>query len=318
MKSSKRYVNWREDLREVVDIPSSESKDQDRSEKEITDKKVKNKIVINPVMGEAIEALGGTILEFVELGEQEEDQDKEKDKLRQSQIRHQQQMMAKQQMLDRQRLQMQKQGKIPMGHAEEVEYVDEKMDLAKADMGDVIKDFYKSDAPQFKGKSKKKRQQMAIAAKLTAERGGRKLGEAHDKPAERLKTDRNMFTISSDEREAARNRLLAKSKARREAKKIDESTRVERERGQDPSKSSRAAAAITSLARAKTPFLKQKHKEDFPGSRQPKKVPGEKETQAQAENRRRGQQASRAAKYGLTSKEKKETQAREKYYSSRD
>jgi len=37
------------------------------------------------------------------------------------------------------------------------------------EMGDVIKDFYKSDAPQFKGKSKKKRRQMAIAAKLSAE-----------------------------------------------------------------------------------------------------------------------------------------------------
>ncbi|MGA1433549.1 MAG: hypothetical protein ACO32T_07210, partial [Candidatus Nanopelagicaceae bacterium] len=59
----------------------------------------------------------------------------------------------------------------------EGDLVDEKMDLAKADMGDVVKDFYKSDAPQFKGKSKKKRQQMAIAAKLTAERGGRELGE---------------------------------------------------------------------------------------------------------------------------------------------
>ena len=33
-------------------------------------------------------------------------------------------------------------------------------------MGDVIDDFYQSDAPQFKGKSKKKRRQMAIAAKL--------------------------------------------------------------------------------------------------------------------------------------------------------
>ena len=38
-------------------------------------------------------------------------------------------------------------------------------------MGDVIKDFYKSDAPQFKGRSKEKRREMAIAAKLTAERG---------------------------------------------------------------------------------------------------------------------------------------------------
>ena len=38
-------------------------------------------------------------------------------------------------------------------------------------MGDWIDDFYKSDAPQFKGKSKKKRRQMAIAAKLDAQDG---------------------------------------------------------------------------------------------------------------------------------------------------
>lgn len=44
------------------------------------------------------------------------------------------------------------------------------MPLDKSDdMGDWIKDFYKSDAPQFKGKSKEKRRQMAIAAKLSAE-----------------------------------------------------------------------------------------------------------------------------------------------------
>ena len=30
------------------------------------------------------------------------------------------------------------------------------VNLKKDDMGDVVKDFYKSDAPQFKGKSKKK------------------------------------------------------------------------------------------------------------------------------------------------------------------
>jgi len=48
-------------------------------------------------------------------------------------------------------------------------YMGEKMDLKKADMGDVIKDFYKSDAPQFKGRTKKERRDMAIAAKLEAD-----------------------------------------------------------------------------------------------------------------------------------------------------
>ena len=68
-------------------------------------------------------------------------------------------------------------GKAAASTNEEVEQVDEKLNMKKEKMGDVIKDFYKSDAPQFKGKSKEKRREMAIAAKLTAERGGRKLGE---------------------------------------------------------------------------------------------------------------------------------------------
>ena len=43
------------------------------------------------------------------------------------------------------------------------------LNMNTADMGDVIKDFKKSDAPQFKGKSVEKRRQMAIAAKLSSQ-----------------------------------------------------------------------------------------------------------------------------------------------------
>lgn len=53
---------------------------------------------------------------------------------------------------------------------EEEEQIDEKINLVKAKMGDVVKDFYKSKAPQFKGKSMAKRREMAVAAKLGAER----------------------------------------------------------------------------------------------------------------------------------------------------
>lgn len=65
-------------------------------------------------------------------------------------------------------------------------------------MGDYIKDFYKSDAPQFKGKSKKKRRQMAIAAKLATQdeeanpRIPRKKGQpANSKKHSDLYTDEN-------------------------------------------------------------------------------------------------------------------------------
>lgn len=37
-------------------------------------------------------------------------------------------------------------------------------------IGDVVRDFETSDAPQFKGKSKEKKQQMAVAAYLDLQR----------------------------------------------------------------------------------------------------------------------------------------------------
>jgi hypothetical protein len=57
-----------------------------------------------------------------------------------------------------------KQRKMPRS-----EEVGEGIDIEKASMGAVIKDFQDSDAPQFKGKSDKKRKEMAIAAKLSKE-----------------------------------------------------------------------------------------------------------------------------------------------------
>lgn len=45
----------------------------------------------------------------------------------------------------------------------------EKLNMSKASMGEVIRDFKKSDAPQFAGKSAEKRRQMAIAAKMKSE-----------------------------------------------------------------------------------------------------------------------------------------------------
>ena len=55
------YHNWRQDLIEVMD-------DVEDS-KEVKEKKVNNKIKINPELGEAVEELGGTLLEVVEVDE---------------------------------------------------------------------------------------------------------------------------------------------------------------------------------------------------------------------------------------------------------
>lgn len=55
------YSNWRQDLSEVMDDGENQIK--------IKEKKVNNKIKINPKLGEAVENLGGTLLEMVEIDE---------------------------------------------------------------------------------------------------------------------------------------------------------------------------------------------------------------------------------------------------------
>ena len=52
------FSNWRTDLIEVMD--------EDEAEKPIKEKKVNNKVKINPKLGEAIEEIGGTLIEEIE------------------------------------------------------------------------------------------------------------------------------------------------------------------------------------------------------------------------------------------------------------
>ena len=65
------HVSWRTELSEYTDVSSSKPKTDEKSREKITEKKVKNKIVINPPQGmtELIEELGGQILEMVEIEE---------------------------------------------------------------------------------------------------------------------------------------------------------------------------------------------------------------------------------------------------------
>ncbi|MGA0083023.1 MAG: SPOR domain-containing protein [Candidatus Nanopelagicales bacterium] len=59
------YSDWRSDLIEVMDVIDKKEKNDDK----IVEKEVNNKIIINPTLGEAIENLGGVLLEMEELDE---------------------------------------------------------------------------------------------------------------------------------------------------------------------------------------------------------------------------------------------------------
>jgi len=107
-----------------------------------------------------------------------------------------------------------KSANVQKAHFEpEGEQIDEKINMKKADMGDVVKDFYKSKAPQFKGKSKEKRREMAIAAKLTAERGGKRLGEQQQQqePGQR-KMISNMTQLQMKKQQMDRRKLQMKKR----------------------------------------------------------------------------------------------------------
>ena len=60
--SKESFSNWRGDLTEIMT--------DDIDSKPIKEKKVNNKIKINPKLGEAIEELGGTLIEMVEVSEE--------------------------------------------------------------------------------------------------------------------------------------------------------------------------------------------------------------------------------------------------------
>jgi len=159
MARKNRFSNWREDLHEYLgtnladrnNAVPAKAKTDTKAQKKIDTAKVNNKVVINPPMQEAFEEIGGTLLEVVEIEEE-------------GKLGHLQQKRAMVDMkIAKERTKMAKKA------AKTGDVVAEKMDMKKADMGDVVKDFYKSDAPQFKGKSKEKRREMAIAAKLQAD-----------------------------------------------------------------------------------------------------------------------------------------------------
>ena len=181
----------------------------------------------------------------------------------------------------------------------------EKLNLKTADMGDVIDDFYKSDAPQFKGKSKKKIRQMAIAAKLGAEDMSEAAKDQSDKQLDKgMKTtykaqgeianaDYNKYKDGRDERMSARLRARRK-----------DIMDTQHQRAKDKTERLKKLLNMEELVDEE--------------SRQPKKVRGAKPTEGELHQQRIRKANERILKHGLTSKEKKETQARSKYYSSRD
>ena len=89
-KMKEEVSNWRHDLREII-----VTKDKDPEEPEIKEKKIKNKIEINPSFKEAVEEIGGQLLtvEEVEGDNKADDQKKEQQKKKEKMLKKRMLMM---------------------------------------------------------------------------------------------------------------------------------------------------------------------------------------------------------------------------------
>jgi hypothetical protein len=92
----------------------------------------------------------------------------------------------------------------------------EKLNPKKHDAGDYVKDFQKSKAPQFKGKSKKKKREMAIAAYL----------DAKEEDAQDIKVRKNKQGLMGSKTQVHKDKKkqLSKKLGRKKVKEEDENT----------------------------------------------------------------------------------------------
>jgi hypothetical protein len=100
------------------------------------------------------------------------------------------------------------------GEMSEEYSIQERINMVKAKMGDVVKDFYKSDAPQFAGRSKSKRRQMAVAAKLGAMRKSRM--------SEELKGNQHKIDANKNNKIDAHDFKLLRSKLKVKKEEVEQ------------------------------------------------------------------------------------------------
>jgi len=135
------YSNWRQDLTEVM----TEKED----DKKVTEKNIKNKITINPKLGEAIESMGGQLLEVVEMKEPEQPQDpqeKEREDPKQKKIN----MVKKQVLLKKMQAVRQGAGADIVAHySPEGDQIDEKKGCSHTHKGDECPVHGKKECPDI-------------------------------------------------------------------------------------------------------------------------------------------------------------------------
>jgi hypothetical protein len=303
-------------------------------EKKLDVMKGKNVVKINPTIGESIRA------ELDALKAQKVEEEAAAAKAagptpeERQQLMNKDKMLKKKIMMQKQSIQMQKQGKLPLNYNEslgEMRYCpkcdkDETRDECKygGEYWDENSKPAKDEDPRgnYAKINLAKNKLRAMGLKMSYDVEGNMTEEASDRARDEHQMRGGMAARKDYDRPPAKklsNKELGikpgKTWVQKQMEKKKQNKMTE---ARNPEVEAQGKKIAGYEREGRAAALVSKFRKENPGSRQAKKVPGAKETEGDAANRRRIAQARRAAKQGLTSRERRESQARAKYDSPRD
>jgi len=311
---------------------------EEGGEKKLDVMKGKNKVKVNPTIGESIraelDALKAQRVEEAAAAAAKEGPSPEE----RQQLMNKDKMLKRKIMMQKQTMQMQRQGRLPLNYSESCDTCEKcdkspcecpkkegeakamdprevptRINLAKNKLRAMgLKMSYDMEGEVVE-EGLGKRMAAAGAAGAIALGAGGMMGKKVEKDVKQVRSGGVTRVNTLADKVSKRNAMLKKISQMQSFKPEGEMTEA---RKPEVEAQGKKIAGYEREGRAAA--LVSRFRKENPGSRQAKKVPGAKETEGDAANRRRGAQAKRAAKHGLTSKERKESQARAKYDSPRD
>jgi len=257
--------DWRHDLREII-----VTKDKDPEEPEIKEKKIKNKIEINPSFKEAVEEIGGQLLTVEELSA---------DPKKVEQMKKKEKMLKKKMLMMKMRAVQQGAGDdVVAGYEPEGEIIESRLKKVDECWKTHKQQGYKKKGGKMVPNCVPKNEEVQLEAKYEA--GASTYGKASIRNKRRFGTkgeNPDPLTGKKITKDATRGELITKRREEHKAKRgVSEATRYAKETG----KSFKSGKPVVKGGTAKDDkafqYVAKKYAGQMMGGQQQKKVRGQK------------------------------------------
>ena len=254
--------DWRTDLREII------AADEASDEPEIKEKKIKNKIKINPEFKEAVEELGGELLEVQEVDPKKQEQMKRKEK-----------MLKKRMLRMKLRAVNQTGGEdIVAGHEPEGEIIESRLKKVDECWKTHKQQGYKKKGGKMVPNCVPKNEEVQLEAKYEA--GASTYGKASIRNKRRFGTkgeNPDPLTGKKITKDATRGELITKRREEHKAKRgVSEATRYAKETGKSFKSGKPMVKGGTAKDDKAFQAVAKKYAGQMMGGQQKKKVRGQK------------------------------------------